>query len=96
MTVLLVLGLIALFYGLARQANRVTRDLPSEQPRAGTSYAVTLGEADAVQTLFVDRTTLVLKLQKRDTEEIRTYDLGTGKELGRFVSSSQKAGGAER
>lgn len=77
MTVLLVLGLIALVYGMVRTAGKLGKDLGE--------VAVNVPHGANMLSMSADGGRLYVALRLADgSEEIRVLDAASGREVGRF------------
>lgn len=89
MTALLILGIIALVYGMARQASRITaKPAPVTAGAAPYSRTLQLGEGE-VKVVLADRGLIVTHWKSASGDVIVTLDPQTGREIGRIQIPSR-------
>jgi len=85
MTTLLILGIVALVYGVARQAARLSSASPAPAPPAQSLYGQTLalGKGE-LQSVSASDGLIVLYWKGEASDTVITIECRNGRELGRI------------
>jgi flagellar basal body-associated protein FliL len=84
MTALLILGIMALIYGMARQASRIgSKPAPVSAANAPYLRSLQLGEGE-VKAVLADRGVIITHWKGASGDVIVTLDAQTGAEVGRI------------
>jgi len=87
MSTLIVLGVAALIYGMARQASRIGVKSPAS-PSTNGPYRVSLPlGAGEVKSVVLNGELAIVTWKGQDGETLVTFDLKTGREIGRVALS---------